>query len=209
MRKETKKSFQKNKVAINLTIVLLICMVTIIETNIFYRGFNSTPKKADVIIVLGCAVWGHTPSPTLKERIYRAYELYKNGYASMIIATGAKGYGEDVSEAVATKKLLIELGVPETGIIEENNSTNTVENLKFSKELMKKNDFNSAVIVTNYYHIYRGAMIAKDLGIKVSFAKASMPSSKVNLVLSNVREVISVFKYCAFQVIAEIKSIFK
>lgn len=188
-------SGRKKQLLLAMVIILFICFVTIIEINIFYKGFNSHPQKAEVIIVLGCSVWRDVPSPALYERIYKTFELYRDGYAKKIIATGAKGEGENITEASAIRKQLIKLGVREEDIIEENKSTNTVENLKFAKKIMQKKGFKSSIIITNYFHIYRCSMISDDIKIKSSFAKANMPDSIPYLIFSNIKEVLSVIKY--------------
>lgn len=191
---------KKYKAAVNLSVILVVCLAVIVEINLIHKGLSASPNKAEVIIVLGCSVWGREPSPTLKQRVYKAYDLYCNGYAGKIIASGSKGYGEDIHEAEAIKKLLVTLGVPAEDIIEERSSTNTYENLKFSRELMKTNGFRSAIVVTNYYHIFRSSMIAKDLKLNASYGRAPMPDSKLTLIFSNIREVASVFKYFIFRV---------
>ena len=199
MRRRAKENFERKKFFLNLSLVLVVCLIIIIEINIFYKGFTAIPEKSDVIIVLGCSVWGDTPSPTLQQRINKAYKLYKEGYADKIIASGSKGYGENIYEAEAIKEQLVSLGVPEDHIIEEKKSTNTRENVEFSLEIMKKYKWDSALIVTNYFHIYRSSMIAKDMKIKASFGRAYMPNSIITMIFSNTREVASVIKYFVFQ----------
>lgn len=203
-----RKKINKKKLLIELLVVILLCLVLIIEINMFYRGLNPHAEKADVIIILGCSVWGDDPSPTLEQRIYRAFELYQKKYAKKIIATGSKGYGENISEAEAAKRRLVQLGVPEKDILEETKSTNTVENMNFAKEIMQKNHFNNAIVVTNYYHIYRSSLISHDLGIKACFAKAPMPRSIANRIFSNIREVLSVIKYFCLSSYSNLKGIF-
>ncbi len=205
MRRKSGSVFDKRKLAINLTVVLIACLVVIIESNIFYKGFSASPKESDVIIVLGCTVWGEEPSPKLEKRIQKAFELYESGYARKVIATGSRGYGEQIHEAAVIKKRLIEMGVPESDILEEKDSTNTLENLKYANHLIKIHGYKSAIVVTNYFHIYRSGMIAKDLKMDISFGKADMPESKVTLVLSNAREVISLLKYFTLQVFSKLK----
>ncbi len=204
MGRPKKARLNRKKLAVNLSLIVMACLVIIIEINIFYNGLNAVPQKSDVIIVLGCSVWGDKPSPTLQERINRAFELYQSGYADRVIASGSKGFGENLEEAVVIKRELVKLGIPEGHIMEEKESTNTVENLTFSKELMGKHGLESALVVTNYYHIYRSSMIARDLNITASFGKAGMPQSKVTLVLSNVREIASVLKYFVIQIFSRL-----
>jgi len=188
-------SKSKKEIFIMMLVILGICLFAVIEINIFYKGLNSKTQKADVIIVMGCAVWRDVPSPALYERIYKSFELYRDGYAKKIIATGAQGEGENVTEAEAIKKQLIRLGVKAKDIIEENKATNTVENLKFAKNIMQKNGFRKSIIVTNYFHIYRCSMVSSDLKINSTFAKAKMPDSIPYLISSNLREILSVTKY--------------
>jgi uncharacterized SAM-binding protein YcdF (DUF218 family) len=200
MAKGKGENYNRKKIVINLTIILFVCLSIIIEVNIVYWGFKHKPQKADVIVVLGCAVWGQEPSPALKERIDKASELYQKGYAERIIASGGRGYGEELSEAATIKKMLVKRGIPKKNIIEENNSTNTVENLKFSKQIMKKQNFDTAIIVTNYFHMYRASMITHDLSMTASFAKAPMPKSPAYIITSNIREVLSLVKYFTLQI---------
>ena len=198
MRKAKFFSNNKKELIVAMLVVLTICLLIVIEMNIFYKGLNSYPQKADVIIVLGCSVWRDVPSPALYERIYKAFELYRDGYAKEIIASGAKGEGENVTEATEIKEQLIRLGVKPEDIIEEDKSTNTIENLSFTKKIMQKKGFKRSIVVTNYFHIYRCSMIASDLKINSTFAKANMPDSLPYLVSSNLRELLSVTKYYLF-----------
>ena len=207
MAKNKGTNDNRKRIVINLAIVFFVCLAIIIEVNIFYWGFKHTPQKADAIIVLGCSVWGEEPSPTLKERIAKAYELYQQGYAKKIIASGGKGFGEEISEPAARKRRRGKRGVPQNNIIEETNSTNTVENLKFSKQIMKKEKFDNAIIVTNYFHMYRASMIAHDLKITASFSKAPMPKSLIYTITSNIREILSLLKYFTLQLFSELKGL--
>jgi uncharacterized SAM-binding protein YcdF (DUF218 family) len=156
-----------------LTIALIAVIVLgTIYINILYYGHTSKPAKSDVIIVLGCRIEGTSPSLSLKYRLDKAWELYNSGYARYIIVSGGKGANEVVSESAVMKSWLNSRGVKRDIIIEENKSSNTYENLVLSKELMKKNNFRSAIIVSNDFHIFRSLRIAKKLDIKASAAPA-------------------------------------
>ena len=66
------------------------------------------------------------------------------------------------------KRYLIKNGIKENQIIKEDKSTTTLENIKFSKSILKdRNDENEKVlIVTNDFHLTRARIIANLLGIK-------------------------------------------
>lgn len=161
----------KMVIKIGISIVLLIMIfVVIIGIQIYKFGEFSRAQNSDCVIVLGCSVYGETPSPFLRSRTEEAFRLYKEGYADYIIASGGMGDGEEISEAEAVKRYLIELGMDEKYIIKEDKSTSTLENLKNSKEIMEEKDFNSAIVVSNKYHLKRASLMAKRVGIHASFS---------------------------------------
>src|SRR5690554_1691779 len=143
--------------------VLAILQIAIIAT-----PFRVIPKKSDTIIVLGAQLWGDKPAPMLQYRLEKALELYKDGYGGTIIVSGAQGDDELITEALAMKIYLMEKGVPEDIIFEEDNSYSTYENLYYSNEIMKGKGLKSAIIVTNNFHIHRSLMIANRLNMDVS-----------------------------------------
>jgi uncharacterized SAM-binding protein YcdF (DUF218 family) len=122
-------------------------------------------EPADVGIVLGAALWNNVPSPALRERLEKALELYEEGYFSHIIVTGGLDYnGSTITEAQGMKHYLSARGVPEAVIFTENLATDTYENLWFSREIMKQNGWETAIIVTHTYHGARSLEIAEFLG---------------------------------------------
>jgi len=152
------------------SLVALIFIFAITEASIIIFGISAKPKKSDCIIVLGCAVYGDFPSPFFRERLNRAFELYKNGYARYIIVCGAKGPGENISEAEAGKRYLVKKGVLPEFILKEDKSFSTYENLLHAKRIMNKNGFKSAIIVSNMFHLERACLVARKLKINASFS---------------------------------------
>ena len=75
--------------------------------------------------------------------------------------------GESMSEAEHMRKRALELGIPETNIIMENNSKNTIENILYSlvelQHSMWLNRINSVLLVTTTYHMRRSLHIARYL----------------------------------------------
>ena len=135
----------------------------------------SYPKKsvenADYIIVLGAGLNnGHELSQTLRDRLNAALEcLNKYNNDSYIVVSGGQGDDEDMSEAEAMERYLLDNGVSKDRIIKEDKSTNTSENFKFSKdkiELHSKNEIKnlSVKIVTTDFHAFRSNMLAKRNG---------------------------------------------
>ncbi|EMT38283.1 DUF218 domain-containing protein [Thermoanaerobacter thermohydrosulfuricus] len=155
---------------LGLLMVIFIVVVVILEVKIISFSYNEKPKKSDAIIVLGCAVYGNTPSPFFRERLEEALRLYNEGYGKYIIVSGGKGPGENISEAKAGKEYLVKKGVPRELILTDDKSFSTYENLLFSKEIMEENSLKTAIIISNKFHLKRVSVIAKRVGIEASFS---------------------------------------
>lgn len=128
-------------------------------------GGAAQPQQADVIIVLGAAVWAEGPSPALEARVNHAAHLYKEGFADNLILTGGLGV-HPPTEARVMKEVLKDLGVEREALYLEERAKNTLENIKYSKGIMDRQDWESALIVTDFFHIKRALLIAEDLGIE-------------------------------------------
>ena len=121
--------------------------------------------QADVGIVLGAGLWGEEPSPALKERLDYAVSLFNEGYYSRIIVTGGLGTSDArITDAEGAAAYLIAHGVPSEAIALDKRSKDTYENLLFAKQIMKEQGWETAVIVTHWYHGSRAADIARTIG---------------------------------------------
>lgn len=96
---------------------------------IAYLGFRARPSVSDCIIILGCGLYGSTPSPFLMARLDEGIRLFREGYAHRIIVSGGRGPGENITEAEAMKDYLVAAGVPGADIITEGESTSTLTSL--------------------------------------------------------------------------------
>ncbi len=123
-------------------------------------------KDPDFIICLGCGLKNKKEvTPLLASRLNKAIQVYKTAQpTATIIVSGGKGADEDVSESHAMHQYLLDHGILESNIIEENQSLNTEQNLMYSKTIMdtQKKKY-SSVFVTSNYHVLRASMIARSL----------------------------------------------
>jgi uncharacterized SAM-binding protein YcdF (DUF218 family) len=126
---------------------------------------------ADVIIVLGCNTLSHNDtgvSSCIAARAGHAAELYKEGLAPTIIATGGPTAGPDrPTESEVLQSVLESDGVPQSAVVQENRALDTIQNVANSQEIMREHGWNSAVLVTEPFHIKRAALIAHDDGMTV------------------------------------------
>ena len=146
----------------------LLAVAVIVCTVLIQSAANKRPADgADAIIVLGAAVHGDEPALVLKKRLDTAREYWQSNPEARIIVSGGMGSGENVTEASAMKKYLVEKGVPARAVIEEDRSTSTLENFRFSKEILNQifpGEYR-AVFVTTSFHVYRAEIAAQAEGL--------------------------------------------
>ncbi|MBR4234885.1 MAG: YdcF family protein [Clostridia bacterium] len=129
------------------------------------------PKRlpeADFVIILGCGLRKDgSPTPLLSDRIDCALGFYKaqkqsGGKEAVFVTSGGQGADEVVSESAAMKRRLIEQGVSAEQIIEEDRSTNTLENMRFSHEkIAALRPDAQTVFATSNYHVFRSGLCAR------------------------------------------------
>ncbi|WP_090089283.1 YdcF family protein [Clostridium uliginosum] len=149
----------------------LVCFIGIEGIIIAYPKYKK--ENSDYILVLGAGLTnGKTPSLILKDRLDAALKCineYNNtGY---IVVSGGQGGDEYISEGMAMSTYLINKGIPKERIIIEDQSSNTNENFRYSKEKIeghsaKSIDEVNVKIVTTDFHAIRSSILAKKNGYK-------------------------------------------
>lgn len=141
----------------------------------FLAAKYKTPLDRDYLIILGCAVRKNgTLTPLLKGRVDAAVAFEKkqfvtNGKHAVFVPSGGQGPDETISEGEAMENYLKEIGVPAEQIVREDQSTNTFENMKFSKEIIDQHSGGKKKKIgfaTTNYHVFRGYIMAKKNGFE-------------------------------------------
>lgn len=161
---------RKVVMAIKYLVIAGVLICTFLGVVIGLFGVTARPRKSDCIIILGCQVRGTTLSQFLKKRLDKGIELYNGGFADYILVSGGQGPGEEITEAEAMKRYLLSQGIDENKIIIEDKSGNTMENLRYSKDVMNKKQLNTAIVVSNKYHLKRASVMAKKVGLNASYS---------------------------------------
>lgn len=125
-------------------------------------------------IILGAKVNGEIPSLSLRYRLEAALDYAKKHPEVKFILSGGQGPDEDITEAEAMKRYLMENGIEEDRLILETASTSTYENIQFSKKLLPSS-VNSVTIVTSDYHLARAREIARQLDLESDAVSAKTP----------------------------------
>ena len=147
----------------------------------------------DYLIILGCGIREDgTLYPLLKGRADCAIDFYRaqektTGRKAFFVPSGGQGPDECMPEGEAIKNYLLSQGIPAEQILPETKSVNTLQNMKFSKEILLadyastepsasrsqkgKEDTstldrcpNVAFSTTNF-HVYRAGILASDVGL--------------------------------------------
>ena len=126
-------------------------------------------KRPDYLIILGSGLIGDRIPPLLAQRLEKGKTMYEKFHNHpKIVVSGGQGVDEPIAEAEAMAQYLRQVGIPQEDIIIERQSTNTLENLQFSKTILdqKSKENYYCLVVTNSFHSLRAGIYMRKLGIK-------------------------------------------
>lgn len=158
---------------------VLVTMILLVFT-FFYLNLNKTPpsqlflpgKGLNVGVVLGAAVWTNEPSPSLKARVDKAFELYKDGSIQKIQLTGGNAPGE-LSEAEIAFNYLKSKKIDTSDVWIEEHTTSTTEQIRFIKrDLGTNSNINDIIVISDSYHLPRVQEIADFYLLDIKVAPA-------------------------------------
>ena len=141
------RSHMLHDLGINLFAAIFLyfeCMLmgTIVADGI--AALIEPPFDRDYLIVLGCGIRADgTPTPLLRGRLNRAIEFYyrqlnETGKELIFVVAGGKGPDESIPESECMRNYLLEHGIRPGQILTEDRSTDTAENMRFSREVILK-----------------------------------------------------------------------
>jgi len=159
------------KHALFISLIIFLSAVTVIFA--FYAGellvVDEKPQKSDVIIVLA---GDHGARTGLGAR------LFQQGYAPYFMVSGGQVYHATTAADLMAAHA-VELGIPEKSIILESRADSTYQNAVFTKELIHKYDFKSAIIISSNYHMRRVKLIFQreffGSGVSLTYCAATDP----------------------------------
>jgi uncharacterized SAM-binding protein YcdF (DUF218 family) len=134
---------------------------------------KSTGQYSCAIVLGGFAgedANGHGQFNSASDRFIQGLKLITTGKASHILISGGNGSlaPGTFRESDWVKNQLLLMNVPDSSIITENRSRNTIENAAFSKILLNKQHLQQPyILVTSAFHMRRSLGIFKRAGIAV------------------------------------------
>jgi len=114
---------------------------------------GSAPIQGDLIVSLG--------GSSGPERVGRALELYRKGYAKGILLTGFDQAEERRSNLYRRweAKFLIDGGVPSEAVLFDDRSRNSYEEAHNTAQLMQSRRWKTALVISDPPHLRRLAMV--------------------------------------------------
>ena len=137
---------------IGLITGVLLSIATGVASFLFLGSWLATEDalvKSDAIV----AISGDTGA-----RTDTAVALWKDGWAPLIIFSGAAIDPESVSSAEIMRREAVRQGVPESATLIEPSSTTTDENATEVAKLLSDRRMSSAILVTSPWHQRRASM---------------------------------------------------
>lgn len=181
-----------NILIVLLTAAIIFCIAFFATLSGIVSSAKYSADNQTTVIVLGCRVRGDVPSLQLSKRSSEAAQYLKEHPDAVAILSGGQGPDENISEADCMYNLITDSGIDGSRLYIENKSTNTDENIKFSKQIIDENKLSTdVVIVTSDYHLKRAEIICKKNGITASSIPAK--SSFYSLPTFYTREVFGIW----------------
>jgi uncharacterized SAM-binding protein YcdF (DUF218 family) len=148
-----------------LAVIVVYFGVTLVQVWLTSRHYD--PHPAGAILVMGAAQDNCTPTLDLRARLDQALELYRQGYAHLIMLTGSKEKGDRCTEAQSGAMYLEHRGVPSSAILEAGGN-DSYQNIEDAVPILKAHDATSVLVTTDPFHEDRSMAIASGLSLTPS-----------------------------------------
>lgn len=194
--------FRKTKIATVLLAAAIVLAIVIGNgwlPSILLERLQSTPrldkvdwKKKNVIVLLGAGArtWPESgivqTHPLGVSRVHEAARLFVDCHKQAdrickLLITGGDPGKNGISEAEVMRNELLAIGVGTMDdVVTERESENTFENAKFSSELLRKENFDTTIIVTSGFHLKRALLYFSHFNV----AAIGAPSDRLSAVTS-------------------------
>jgi vancomycin permeability regulator SanA len=147
-------------VILTLSVIPLSLLLYIIQD-----GLRDTIFEADAGVVLGTTVYpSGEPSPRLKARLDKGFELYTRGKIKNVIVSGGLGR-EGHNEALVMRQYLIDKGIPAHHIIADEHGLDTYSTTRKTAQLMNQKDWTGLIVISQFFHITRAKYACRRFGI--------------------------------------------
>ena len=150
---------------------------------VLWGAYDHIQGDPQIMVILGCQVkpWG--PSILLQDRLDEALAYLEDHPDMTVVVSGGQGPDEHISEAQCMYDYLTEHGVDGEQILMEDRSHNTVQNLRYTVELLAAEGYDTTadiLVVSNGFHLTRVRMLwSRVCGGDYDLSTLAAPSSHV------------------------------
>jgi uncharacterized SAM-binding protein YcdF (DUF218 family)/glycosyltransferase involved in cell wall biosynthesis len=146
-----------------VTLALVAAYLLIFETNVLWLAaaplkVAAPPAAADAIVVFAGGVGeSGQAGGGYQERVKQAIDLYKGGYAKVLVLSS--GYVYSFREAEVMRALAVDNGVPPGAILLEQRAASTYQNVAFVDDILRDRHWKRILLVSSPYHMRRALMV--------------------------------------------------
>ena len=128
----------------------------------------------DALVLLGCRVATPTLPGAAERRVERAARAFAEGLAERVVVSGGRRW-DGAQEAETLARALVARGVPESALLLEADSQNTLENARFTARLLAPLGLVRVGLVSCDWHLPRALWIFRRAGLEPEPVAALSP----------------------------------
>ena len=169
---------------------------------VIYGSYDHIQGEPQVMVILGCQVKNDGPSQLLRDRLDEALSYLDDHPDLTVVVSGGQGPDEPSTEAQAMADYLMEEGVEEDQILLEDQSHNTVQNFRYTAQLLEEQGYDlentQVLVVSNGFHLTRARMLAERTGFEEVSTLAAPSSHLPSRLKMYIREPLALAKSFLF-----------
>jgi uncharacterized SAM-binding protein YcdF (DUF218 family) len=123
----------------------------------------------------------------MRRRLDCGIRLYEEGAAPLLVLSG--GGAGAIPEAEIMRRLALSRGVPETALLSEPLSRDTLENALETARLLRGRGCSSVLLVSDRAHLPRAALLFRLAGLRVAGCAGARPASRLSEMRAAAREI--------------------
>jgi uncharacterized SAM-binding protein YcdF (DUF218 family)/glycosyltransferase involved in cell wall biosynthesis len=179
LRRVYRKTRQR---ALQLTLTVIAVYGLVFDTNAVWwlaapLQMSAAPVHADAVVVFAGGVGeSGKAGGGAQERLKRAVDLYRGGFAPALILSS--GYVYSFHEAEVMRALAVDQGVPAAAIVLEEHATNTYQNVRFVDAILRDHQWRRILLVSSPYHMRRALLVWRKQAADIEVTPTPVTSSQ-------------------------------
>lgn len=165
-------------------------LITLRIVSDWIYSLDEAPEKPAAVVFGAGLNPNGTPTTVLRDRVFTAAQLYKQGKVDKILMSGDNRF-IDYNEPGAMKSYALGLDIPEEDIILDFAGRRTYDTCYRAGKIFQVND---VILVTQSFHLPRALFTCKSLGIQAVGVSADQRTyQRESLFFWNLREIAATF----------------